>query len=113
MIPGRAGTLAGGGALAVIALLMAADFALLPSRRALTCARELQESVGIGDTVEGAYKLESRWPRALTLELQDRLSPFVSGGVRSTAATFPPFSSRSIAFHVTGETRGRAPLGIV
>jgi uncharacterized protein (DUF58 family) len=113
MIPGRAGTLAGGGALAVIALLMAADFALLPSRRALTCARELQESVGIGDTVEGAYKLESRWPRALTLEVQDRLSPFVSGGVGSTATMFPPFSSRSIAFQVTGETRGRAPLGIV
>jgi uncharacterized protein (DUF58 family) len=113
MIPGRAGTLAGGGALALIAILTSADFALLPSRRALTCARVLPESVGIGDTVEGAYTFESRWPRALTLDVQDRLSSFVSGGVGSTTAMFDAYSSRSVSFRVTGETRGRAPLGIV
>jgi uncharacterized protein (DUF58 family) len=113
LIPGRTGTLAGGGALALIAVLAAADFALLPSRRAISVARELPETVGIGDTAAGAYHIESRWPRALTLDVADHLSPFVSGGVGSTSATFDAYSSRSVAFHITGETRGRAPLGLV
>lgn len=113
LLPGRAGTIAGQSALAVIALLAAADFALLPSRRALTVSRELPETVGIGDTVEGAYHVESHWPRAITVELADHFSSFVSGGAGLAVARFEPYSSRSLPFHITGETRGRAPLGMV
>jgi uncharacterized protein (DUF58 family) len=113
LIPGRAGSLAGASALGIIAVLAAADYALLPSRRALTIVREVPETVGIGDTVEGALRIESRWPRAITLDVADHLSPFVSGGVGTSAVAFAPFSSRTLTFRVTGEKRGRAPLGIV
>jgi uncharacterized protein (DUF58 family) len=113
LLPGRTGTLASAVALGMTALLTALDLALLPSRRALTVTRELPETVGIGDTVGGAYAIESHWPRALVVQLVDHLSPFVSGGAGTTVATLEPFSSRELSFPLTGETRGRAVLGPV
>jgi uncharacterized protein (DUF58 family) len=113
LLPGRAGPQAAAGALGLVALLVAADFALLPPRRALVLARELPESVGIGDDASGAYTIESRWPRALVLELADHFSPLVTGGAGATALALGPHTARRLGFRVTGATRGRAPLGPV
>jgi uncharacterized protein (DUF58 family) len=113
LLPGRAGVIATEGALAVVALLAAADFALLPPRRALTLTRDLPETVGIGDTVGGEYAISSQWPRAVVVELHDRFSPLVSGGAGATVAKLAPFATRELSFRLTGEARGRAPLGPV
>ena len=113
LLPGRAGAIAAGTALSLVALCTAIDGALLPPRRALTVTRELPETVGIGDAVEGTYTIESHWPRTLVVNLMDRLSPLVSGGAGATVATLDPFATRALPFRVTGETRGRAPLGPV
>ena len=113
LLPGRAGAIAAGTALSLVALCTAIDVALLPPRRALTVTRELPETVGIGDAVEGTYTIESHWPRTLVVNLMDRLSPLVSGGAGATVATLDPFATRALPFRVTGETRGRAQLGPV
>ncbi|MFI5233726.1 MAG: DUF58 domain-containing protein [Gemmatimonadales bacterium] len=113
MLPGRAGIAATEAALAVIALLTAVDMALLPSRRAISLTRALPGTVGLGDSADGTYTIASQWPRAVILELRDRLSPLVSGGAGATTVALAPFSARDLAFHVTGEARGRAPLGPV
>jgi uncharacterized protein (DUF58 family) len=89
------------------------DLALLPARAALRVTRALPESVGIGDAVEGTYTVESTWPRGCVVEVADRLSPMVSGGAGTTTVTVPPFSARELGFQLTGESRGRAPLGSV
>jgi uncharacterized protein (DUF58 family) len=113
LLPGRAGGVAAGAALALIALLAAVDFTLLPARRALTLVRELPESVGIGDSVEGKYILTSHWLRRVIVEMADRPSPLVSGGAGSTRVAIAPNSSCELAFQLTGEARGRAELGDV
>ncbi|HEV8410435.1 MAG TPA: hypothetical protein VGQ30_07995, partial [Gemmatimonadaceae bacterium] len=113
LMPGRAGGIAGSAGLAVIALLAAADFALLPARRALTLVRELPDSVGIGDSVEGKYVLTSHWLRPVIVEIEDHPSPLVSGGAGLTRVMIAPNASLELAFQVTGETRGRAELGDV
>ena len=113
MVPGRAGRIAGGGALALFALLTAIDCALLPPRHALSLARELPENVGIGDSVEGAYTIASRWPRTLVVELADHPSPLVTGGTGSAVVTLGGAASCDLPFRLAGETRGRAPLGPV
>jgi uncharacterized protein (DUF58 family) len=113
LIPGRAGVIATEAALATIALLTALDGALLPPRRALTLTRDLPDAVGIGDTIGGAYAIASTWPRALVVELRDRLSPLVSGGAGTTVVDLAPLAARELMFRLTGEARGRAALGPV
>ncbi len=113
LIPGRAGYAAGGAALGALAILAVIDWAMLPSRRAISVTRELAEKVGIGDTIEGEYVIESRWPRALTLNLVDQPSPLISGGIGKRELRFAPYSLQRVPFTLTGETRGRAPLGRV
>ncbi len=113
LLPGRVGVIAGSAALAVIVVLAAIDGALLPSRQALTLSRDVPGSVGLGDRVDGAYALTSRWPRALEIRLVDEIATLIAGGVGETDVSLAPFATRRIAFRVTGEARGRAPLGVV
>lgn len=111
LLPGRAGSVASGAALGILALVTAVDLALLPSRRGITVARTLPETVGIGDTAAGAYLVESHWPRTLVARFADRLPPLVSGGAGPSEVELHAHASRALEFQVTGETRGRAALG--
>ncbi len=111
MIPG--GGAVGAATLGVISLCAALDWALLPPRRALTLTRTLPDTVGIGDTVDGIYTIESHWSRTLRVDLIDHPSPLLSGGAGATATALAPRSSRELTFRITGETRGRAQLGPV
>jgi uncharacterized protein (DUF58 family) len=113
LLPGRAGAIAAETAIGLLLLGAAIDLALLPARAALRVTRTLPESVGIGDMVDGTYTVESAWPRGCVLELADRPSPMVSGGAGTTTVTIPPSSARELGFRLTGESRGRAPLGSV
>jgi uncharacterized protein (DUF58 family) len=113
LLPGRAGTLASGAALGLLALATAVDLALLPSRRGITVARTLPETVGIGDSAGGTYTVESHWPRALVAQFADHLPSLLSGGAGASNVTLDAHATRMLDFQVTGETRGRAPLGPV
>ena len=109
----------GGGGLAAelgivaIAVVAAFDWLRLPVRRLLTVTRIAPGSTGIGDRVDGTYELESRCPRALTVELYDRLTGQVQGGVGRTTVVLGPSGIASVPFGVTGMARGRAVLGAV
>lgn len=113
LLPGRAGGVVAGATLGAIALLAALDCALLPPRHALLVARELPEQVGIGDRVDGVYTVESRWPRAMLVELADHFSPLVTGGAGRTLLPLGPAATHAVPFQLAGDTRGRAPLGPV
>ena len=113
LLPGTTGVYAALGAVALLLILAAVDAVLLPSRRAITLSRNISPSVGIGDQVEGAYQLASSWPRALELDIQDRVAHGVSGGVDRTSLSLPRNGTAHVPFSVTGTKRGVAQLGSV
>lgn len=119
---------------AILATLAAAAAAALdmvraPVRGAVEVERELPATIGLGESAEGAYRLGSNWPRALRVQLHDRLpaavapGPGASGG--ATAATdVPPPPSRdwvslpaggsvTVPLRLVGRARGLAELGPV
>ncbi len=97
----------------VVAAVTAFDWLRLPARRFLTVTRTVPGTTGIGDRVDGAYELESRWPHALSVELYDRLTSHVQGGVERATVVLGPEGGASVPFSVTGMARGRALLGAV
>jgi uncharacterized protein (DUF58 family) len=111
LLPGRAGTWGGAAALGAVILLAVLDIVLLPTRTGVLVTREAPATVGIGDRVEGMYSVVSRWPRALRVELSDRVPPALRGGVAMVSMSLPAFGSSEVPFDITGMTRGRAPLG--
>ena len=54
-----------------LALAVLLDVALLPAARDLEVHRDLPATLGVGDRVEGHYRLESRWGRPLTVSVHD------------------------------------------
>ena len=111
ILPGRAGDVAGGVALALVTLAVAIDILWLPAPRSLAITRELGASVGIGDHAEGAYLVTSRWSRPLAVRFEDELPPAVEGGVHAAAVVVAAHDTRQVPFSVTGMVRGRTALG--
>ena len=62
-------------ALALVALLAAlvADVAMLPDAEDVSVRRTLDETIGVGDTIEGRYEIQSHWDRDLRVMLFDEL----------------------------------------
>lgn len=99
-------------ALLVLLAVSLLDAVLLPSERDIDIERELPESVGVGDTVEGQYVLRSRWPRPVHLALHDAPG---AGVVRHAEPPFtldlPAGGERVIPIELEGRRRGAWPLG--
>jgi uncharacterized protein (DUF58 family) len=84
----------------------------LPTPADIDVRRELPETVGVGDSVEGRYELASRWGRPLHVTLFDDLPT-------RHLTDAAPFAERALAAHailelpftVSGGARGQAPLG--
>lgn len=113
LVPGPAGRWAAGLAVVTVAAAAAFDWLRLPPQRFLGVARAAPAATGIGDRVEGAYLVESRWPHALTIELYDRVPAQVEGGVGRVTVALGPVGAASEPFAMTGVARGRAVLGDV
>ena len=102
--------------LASVALVLAAllDAALLPAARDLALRRELPATLGVGDTVEGNYQIESRWGRALRLTLHDAPPPaLLEFAGHEDSILLAPRSSLDLPFRATARARGEAVLGDV
>jgi uncharacterized protein (DUF58 family) len=112
LLPGRGGS-AAELAIVVVAAVTGFDWFRLPARQFLAVTRTAPGSTGIGDRVEGTYAFASRWPHALTVELYDRLTVHVQGGVGCATVVVGPAGAASVPFGVTGIARGRAVLGAV
>lgn len=111
LLPGAAAVPVASAGLVILALATAFDLVGLPARRFLVLTRDAPASVGIGDRVEGRYLLQSQWPRALTVQLYDRLPPLVRGGVERVELALDAGGETPAPFAVTGMARGRAVLG--
>ena len=112
-------------AICTVALLIAAalDVVRAPTRGAITVERELPATVGLGDQASGSYAILSRWPRALHIQLHDRLPaallpriasdsgdrtpPFPAG----RAELLPPGERVHVPVELTGGARGVADAG--
>src|SRR5688500_9399614 len=85
-------------ATALVVLLAAADLWRARARSARDVERRVPETVGLGERAAGEYRVASRWPRALDVEVHE-LPP------RGLARTHPPPQLRVPAFGA-----GAAPL---
>jgi uncharacterized protein (DUF58 family) len=97
------------GALVVAALV---DVASLPDARDVEPTRELPDSVGVGDVVDGRYLLRSRWPRPLTVSLHDALpAQYVETRRSASRVALAADAVITLPFQVEGRARGSVPLG--
>ncbi len=107
--PGR--IVAGAVLLAVLAAATT-DLAMLPARDDLQVRRALDETIGVGDVVEGTITLESHWGRPLVATLFDELpARFLSGARPFDDVRVPPRGAVRQSFEVTGAARGETGLG--
>jgi uncharacterized protein (DUF58 family) len=103
-------------ALALVLLIAAlvTDVAMLPDADDISVRRVLDETIGVGDTVEGRYEIQSHWDRDLRVTVFDELPPrFIRGATVFRKTALPSRATLSQPFDVTGHARGLAPLGSV
>lgn len=113
LLPGSLGVWAGALTLGIVAAAVTLDVLLLPAPEALSVSRVLGGSVGIGDEIEGEYRVENRSSRTLTIRLYDKLPPQLAGGVHEVTVAMMAHDDVRVPFKVMGMSRGRAPLGLV
>ncbi|MGH7689575.1 MAG: DUF58 domain-containing protein [Gemmatimonadaceae bacterium] len=111
LLPGRAGAVAGAAGLAGLAVFAAVDVVRLPPRRLLDVARTVPAAIGVGDRAPASYVVSSRWPRALTVEVYDRVPDAVAGGMGRGEVALVAGATATLPFEITGMSRGRAVLG--
>ncbi len=96
----------------VVAAALLLDVALLPTADDVGVEREVGDTVGVGDTIDGRYLVTSRWPRPLLVELFDALpAPRLAAARAVGPMLLGPREAAELGFHATGGTRGVAPLG--
>lgn len=99
--------------LAVIAATLL-DLVLLPAASDLAVTRELPATVGVGDAVDGAYTVDSRWGRPLRVSLHDAVPPaFVDATHDVTERPLAPHGSLALPIEAIGRARGETALGDV
>jgi uncharacterized protein (DUF58 family) len=101
-------------AIVLILLVLAVfiDVITIPARWQLEVTRALPAQVGLGDPVEGSYRVVSRAKRALRVQLFDRLPVVLTiERARSDQQVVPPEGEISLPFGITGRERGEWPLG--
>jgi uncharacterized protein (DUF58 family) len=98
----------------LLALATLLDAALLPSRRDLDVERALPDTLGVGDSAQATYHVESRWGRALRVALFDALPAAHLGSSREPASELlPPGGGLDFPVTVVGLARGETALGDV
>jgi len=105
-----------GGVLAITGLVGTAacliyDYMRLPRGSDLAIEREAPETLGLGDSADLRYTIESSWPWWIRAQLFDRLPVGVTGVVSPEEFSIEPRSRVSLAVQATGATRGSWSLG--
>lgn len=114
LVPGEAGVRIAGTAMAIVALACLVDAFMLPGRASLALERILPRSVGIGDDVDGTYRLTARWDRRLQVTLHDAFPPELRGGVGVTELlALDPGEVLEVRFGLVALTRGEWTPGSV
>jgi uncharacterized protein (DUF58 family) len=98
-------------ALALAALL---DVALLPAARDLDVRRDLPATLGVGETVDGHYEVESRWARPLAASVHGAMpAAFLRAEHDREAHRIPPRGALTLPLQITGRARGAVAPGDV
>ncbi|HEU4585325.1 MAG TPA: DUF58 domain-containing protein [Gemmatimonadaceae bacterium] len=98
--------------LLLLVLAVIVDVITIPARWQVEVARTLPPQVGLGDPVEGSYRIVSRVKRALRVQLFDRLPRAITvERLPSRQQVVPPEGEISLPFGITGRERGEWPLG--
>ncbi len=125
-------------ATAAVLVAAALDMVRAPVAGAIDVTREIQSTIGLGESAEGEYVLQSNWPRPLKVQLHDRLPHALSPDAeqdnasgfsrhneesatntdvprapRRTSVLLPAGGMATAALPVTGQARGRVELGPV
>ncbi len=100
---------AASGALLVAVIV---DVAALPTRRDVDVRRIFPDTVGVGDTASGEYRVTSHWDRPLEVTVYDALpARYLSGTQLFGEASIPPLGAIGIHFEAVGASRGEVYLG--
>jgi uncharacterized protein (DUF58 family) len=112
LLPGTAVAAVG---LAVVIILIIADFLRLPSRKSIVVERSAPETIGLGDAAEVHYRVRSTWPGQARIELFDEFPPEIERGKQIAGyVRDEEFSHEwTYAVPITGTTRGKFALGNV
>lgn len=104
-------------ALLVLVALIAGvvtDVLLLPGAADLEPSRELSDTIGVGDVVDGRYRIRSRWGRPLTVSLYDAMpTHFLETRRRAAHGVLAAGGMLELSVRVEGRGRGSAALGDV
>jgi uncharacterized protein (DUF58 family) len=99
-------------ALFLLVLAVIIDVMSIPARWQLEVVRVLPVQVGLGDPVEGRYRIISHARRALRVQLFDRLPRAITiERPHSNQQTVPREREISLPFSITGRERGEWALG--
>ncbi|MBX6333412.1 MAG: DUF58 domain-containing protein, partial [Gemmatimonadaceae bacterium] len=99
--------------LALVAVVVC-DAITTPASWQVVPERAFPETVGIGDTVEGAYVVRSRMRRALRVRLHDALPRGIAADAAHAGThVVPAGGTLTLSVAITGRERGRWPLGPV
>ncbi|MEP6620027.1 MAG: DUF58 domain-containing protein [bacterium] len=110
----RLGAIAASVASVAVLVALAIDVAALPTRRDVDVRRILPDTIGVGDSVVGEYRVASHWDRPLFFTLYDALPPkHLSGAQPFQEQGLPALAALVLPFEVVGGARGEAPLGEV
>lgn len=98
----------------VLAGVLLSDLMRLPASSALVITRNIPDTAGLGDSVEGQYFLESRWNAPIEGSLFDAL-PRELRPERQPTQTFalPPNEHEQINFTFSPAKRGKWELGAI
>lgn len=103
----RTGTIVAAAATAAVALLAVADLLRLPRPDSFIVRRLQPATVGLGDSADGAYRVESRWVRSAALTLHHAPPPTLEielGG--ATSFTLAAGGTHLVPFTLRGRSRG-------
>ena len=107
------GFLAAVSATVVVVLVAAADLWRAPARSALDVERVVPEVIGLGERGAAEYRLTSRWPRALAVEVHELPPRGLARPHAPPRATVPAFGEARAPLVLEGTERGTATLGRV
>jgi uncharacterized protein (DUF58 family) len=110
-IPGAAGRTTSIAALSLIVVAVIADIIALPAARDMIVERSFPQTIGIGDTMDAEYIVQSGWGRTLYGRVADDLPIGVTGGASDDEVSILPRSATHLTTPISGAVRGRFPLG--
>jgi len=100
-------------ATSLVVLLAAADLWRAPRRSALDVEREAPAVVGLGERAGAAYRLTSRWPRPLAVEVHELPPPGIARTHPPPSVVVPAYGEATAPLELEGRERGTAELGTV